>query len=208
MFYIARITHNYGNNWEQPSGPKYKSLNKDFAFEAQYKFGFEEWFRCKRHEKDGYQYAYIESLEARHCKAKILLHTIRHNEGNKKSDRTLVGVLHQSDYYTQWNDVSLKEISEEFYPDMRRDLQVALKSLSKVEQLAAIEQLKLHKEFTPDTGKPLFNFRYKNEDLTYIFSRNIDSSTYTQNKRFGIQESNFQAHPELVQKVLLELDLE
>lgn len=208
MFYLARMTHNYNNNWEKPSGPKYKSPNKDSAFEAKYKFGFEEWFRCQRHQLDGYQYAYLESLEAHHCNSKILLHTIRHNDGNQKSNRTLVGVLHKSYYYTDWNDVSLQEISDLFYEGMKKDLTEALAALTKEEQQSAINQLNSHKNFIG--GKPLFNVRYKKEYFDYIFPKHIDSVAFTKNRRFGIQEiksPDFQAYPESVQQHLLALKI-
>lgn len=187
LFYIARMTHNYDNNWKKPSGPKYKSSDTKSAFEAKYKFGFEEWFQCERHELDGYQYAYIENLEAHHCKAKILLHTIRQNDGKEKNERRLVGVLDRCEYYTNWADGQLQAVANQFYEGMKKDLEDVLKAQSKELQRLALDELKRHKNYISEKGKPLFNVRYKKEDFQYIISKRIDSLRITKNNHFTIE---------------------
>ncbi|RCR71248.1 hypothetical protein [Larkinella punicea] len=206
MIFLARMTYNYNNNWEKPSGPNYKSTDNDQAFEAKFKFGFEEWFRCKRHEINGLQYAYIESLESYHCESKIILHTIRHNGKNKKSDRKLVGVLYKSEYYTDWNDITLDALSNALYGEMKTELKDALKILPIYEQQLAINQLNIHKNSISGKDKPLFNVRFKKEDFNYIFSKKIDSTLITKNNRFGIEKIDdeiLERYPYSIQEILL-----
>lgn len=211
MFHIARLTHNYDNGWKKPSGPKYKSPDSESAFEAKYKFGFEEWFRCERNQSDGYQYAYIENLEAHHCDNQILLHTIRHNEVSERSDRKLVGVLRKGEHYTKWQDITTQMVAERFYSEMRIELIDALKLLPIEKRYEALHQFDTHKNADPKDGKTLFNVRYKIADFEYIIRRGLVSTSLTKNKRFKIEtvtSDEIGKYPNAVQRLIAELGLD
>lgn len=211
MFYLARLTNN-NKGYKEPSGPNYKSENvtsSRTAFEATYGFGFEEWFRNERHSYDGYQYAYIEGLSAEQSlEIPILLYTLRFAENGKGSAKKLVvGILKEWEHISKWDGELPAEVISEWYEQMRTELSDLLESVAPEKRSIALKQLQGHSQY-PDKPKPLFNVRFKMDQLDYRVAKVIDASSFGKNNSFAIELKTLDSYDAKTQKVLTDLGLE
>ncbi|RRB02331.1 hypothetical protein [Larkinella rosea] len=210
MFYLARLTNN-NRGYKEPSGPNYKSENATSsrtAFEATYGFGFEEWFRNERHSYEGYQYAYIEGLTSDlNPEIPILLYTLRFAENGKGSAKKLVvGVLKEWQPIAQWDGELPAEVISEWHEEMKAELGNLLESVAPEKRSAALKQLLAHSQY-PEKPKPLFNVRFKMDQLDYRVAKVIDASPFGKNNSFAFELKTLDSYDAKTQKVLTDLGL-
>lgn len=211
MFYLARLTNN-NKGYKEPSGPNYKSENvtsSRTAFEAEFGFGVEEWFRCERHSFEGYQYAYIEGLgPEQNLDIPILLYTLRFAENGKGSAKKIVvGVLREWEHISKWDADLPTEVLEEWYEKMKSELSDTLESAAPEKRAGALKQLFYHSQY-PKKPKPLFNVRFKLDQLDYRVSKIIDAGSFGKNNSFAIEVKTVESYDAHTQKVLKDLGLE
>jgi hypothetical protein len=211
MFYLARLTNN-NKGYKEPSGPNYKSDNvtsSRTAFEATNGFGFEEWFRNERHQYEGYQYAYIEGLTPDlNLEIPILLYTLRFAENGKGSAKKLVvGILKEWQHISQWDTELPAEVVAEWYEQMKVELGDLLESVAPEKRPLAMKQLLYHSQY-PNKPKPLFNVRFKPDQLDYRVAKIIDASSFGKNNSFAIELKTVESYDAKTQKILTDLGLE
>ncbi|GAB3929490.1 hypothetical protein [Larkinella terrae] len=211
MFYLARLTNN-NRGYKEPSGPNYKSENATSsrtAFEATYGFGFEEWFRNERHSYEGYQYAYIEGLTpGLNPEIPILLYTLRFAENGKGGAKKLVvGVLKEWQPISQWDGELPAEVINEWYEQMKTELGNLLEVVAPEKRSAALKQLQAHSQY-PEKPKPLFNVRFKLDQLDYRVAKQIDATPFGKNNSFAFELKSVDGYDAATQKTLTSLGLE
>ena len=106
MKQYTRIAFN-SNNWKMPSGEDGKSNNSD-CFEADYRFGFEEWLFDQSTLINGMKYAFLQgvakSTKLRDFPKELILYTL-----NKQTkERLHIATLHKWEYFVDDNTTNIQ----------------------------------------------------------------------------------------------------